>query len=299
MDITIIGANSYIARNLIANLDVKKNRLFLYDKDDFHKDGNLNYKKIDILNYGDLEKINYQSEIIYLFAGITGTAVGFSKFESFIDINEKALLKILDMYVKKKSKAKIVFPSSRLVYKGKEDTLKEDSEKEFKTLYAMNKFSCENYLKMYSDMFGLSYCIFRICVPYATRVENVSSYGTVEFFLSMAKKGEEIIIYGNGEQRRTFVHIDDLCEVLWLGAINKKCSNDIFNVGGGDVMSIKEVANCVANVYKVKIKSIQWPQEALLLESGSTVFDSSKLDSIIGKVYKRNILEWTKELKGV
>ena len=84
---------------------------------------------------------------------------------------------------KAKSTAKIVFPSTRLVYKGKDEPLLENDTKEFKTIYSINKYACEQYLKMYSDVFDIRYCIFRICVPYGSLLDGVSSYGTAEFFI--------------------------------------------------------------------------------------------------------------------
>ena len=45
----------------------------------------------------------------------------------YIDINEKYLLRFLNCYVNHKSQAKIIFPSTRLVYKGRPGLLKEES----------------------------------------------------------------------------------------------------------------------------------------------------------------------------
>ena len=75
--------------------------------------------------------------------GKTGTITGFGNYEEFIDINEKALLNILNEYRNQHSSAKIIYPSTRLVYRGDDMPLKEDAVKEFKTIYAINKYACE------------------------------------------------------------------------------------------------------------------------------------------------------------
>ncbi|MCL2661772.1 MAG: SDR family oxidoreductase [Oscillospiraceae bacterium] len=274
----IIGANSYIARNMIHVLSECKDveAVALYDCQSTHDDGAANYKQINILDEASFTDVDLDVDLIFFFAGKTGTAVSFDNYDMFIDVNEKSLLNLLSEYRKQQSRAKIIFPSSRLVYKGKEGLLSEDSEKEFKTVYAINKFACEQYLSMYAAAFGVRYCIFRVCVPYGTLVPGASSYGTAEFMLERAKSGENITLYGNGSVRRTLTYIEDLCETMLLGALSLKCENDVFNIGGENY-SLFEMASFIAERYKVAIEFEEWPELALRIESGDTVFDSGKL----------------------
>ncbi len=264
--VAVIGANSYIARNVIHQISERYPgvSLMLYDYPDTHPDRFSNYKKISILDR-------------------KGSANGFDDYDSFLDVNERALLNILSEYRSQKSSAKIVFPSTRLVYKGRPGLLDEDSEKEFKTIYAINKFACENYLKQYNNVFGVQYCIFRICVPYGTLVSGAASYGTAEFMLNKAKRGEDITLYGDGKQRRTFTYMEDLVDVLVEGGMSDRCVNDVYNVGGED-LSLREMAEMVAERYGVEVLSVPWPEVALKIESGDTVFDSSKLEGVIGRL---------------
>lgn len=294
--ISIIGANSYIARNFIKLLDKENYIVKLYDRSDKHLELLENYTMIDFNSSESIKQIDFNCDLIYIFTGKTGTLQGFNDYNTFIDVNEKILLNILTSYCENKSKAKIVFPSTRLLYKGNnKQKLNEGSENEFKTIYAMNKFACENYLKMYNEIFNVQYCIFRICVVYGTAVNNTNSYGTLEFFISQAKNGKDISIYGDGSQRRTFTHIDDLCQVLLEGGLNEKCANDIFNIGGGDDLSISYVASEIANLYGVNVNYIEWPELPRKIESGDTVLDSTKLDSILNYNYKHKFKTWIEE----
>lgn len=291
--VSIIGANSYIARNMV--LEMKRRGdfcLFLYDQQENQTDGWSEYRQIDILSEDSLESVEFECESIYVFAGITGTANGFDEYTKYITINEIGLLNILNMYRKKKSKAKIIFPSTRLVYKGVRGRLKEDAEKEFKTMYAMTKYACENYLEMYRNAYQIPYCILRICLPYGTMLPDSASYGTAEFFAARGRANEDICIYGDGEQRRTLTHIQDLTEILIQAGLNGRCVNDIYNVGGSDELSIREIAETIADIYHVGVNNVEWPEMAYKLESGDTVFDSEKLDHILGYEYKRRFRDW-------
>lgn len=294
--ICIIGANSYIGRHMI--LKIKKcdsYDLRLYDYQKEQVDGVKNYTQVNILDTDDIKKIDLNCDVIYLFAGMTGTKVGFKNYKQFIEINEIGLLNILTLYLEQKSSAKIVFPSTRLVYKGNNSLLEEDDEKEFNTIYAINKYACENYLKMYNKIFDVKYAILRICVPYGNMLPGEMSYGTAGFFKRLGEKGETISIYGEGSQRRTLIHIEDLVNVMILAGENQQCVNDVYNVGGDCNLSIKEIAEVFASIYNVSVQSKAWLEEDLKIESGDTMFDSSKLDKIISYTYMYNFQKWAQD----
>lgn len=277
--IAIIGANSYIARNVIYKIKQLKEdiTLRLYDCAETQSDGETEYTSIDIHNRESVSNINMNCDIIYMFIGKTGSADGFDNYSTFIEVNEVALLHVLDEYRKQNSKAKIIFPSTRLVYKGRPGKLIENAEKEFKSIYAINKYACETYLKQFHDVYNVKYCIFRICIPYGTLIPQASSYGTAEYMLKRAEKGENIILYGDGSVRRTLTYMGDLCDALINGAFCEQCVNDVFNIGGEDY-SLREMAGLIANKYGVNIELIDYPKIAEIIESGDTVFDSSKID---------------------
>jgi len=295
--IAVLGANGYIARNLVCVLqrDYKEYDLFLYGIEDKSVDNHNNYTQVDMTNAREIEKINLDCDIVFMFVGRTGSANGFDEYNSFIDINERTLLNLLAEYRKQGSKARIVFPSTRLVYKGKKGPQKEDAEKEFKTIYAINKYACEQYLEQYHRVYDVQYTTFRICIPYGTLIKDASSYGTAEFMLSKATKGENISLYGDGSVRRTLTYMGDLCKMLIEGALSEKCANDVFNIGGEDY-SLKEMAELIAEKYGVGIDYVPWPDVALKIESGDTVFDSEKLYHVLEETeYERKFNEWIRD----
>lgn len=286
--VAVVGANSYIARNVIYYLKESYNDVLLdlYDFADSHVDNEINYHKIDILDTKSVSTINMNCDYIFMFVGKTGSADGFDNSGLFIDVNEKSILNVLNEYRSQSSKAKIIFPSTRLVYKGSDVPLAEEAEKEFKTIYAINKYACEQYLEQYNRVYNVNYCIFRICVPYGTLIKNASSYGTAEFMLSKASNGKNISLYGDGSVKRTITHMEDLCKIIVEGAFCPKCINGIFNVGGEEY-TLKEMAEKIAEKYGVSVEYVPWPEIALKIESGSTVFDDSKLQNLGFKTQKK------------
>lgn len=292
--ITVIGANSYIARNLIHMLEAQKEgyQIKLYGREQEHADGMEHYTCVDVLDRASVRGIDFDCDMIYFFVGRTGTSKAFEDFGTFIDVNEKSLLNVMAEYVEQKSSAKLVFPSTRLVYRGTDKNLAEDSEKAFKSIYAVNKHACEMYVRLYHEMFDLQYLILRICVPYGTLIPGAGSYGTMEFMLKNAGQGKDITIYGDGTIRRTMTYIGDLCRAMIMAGVHPECKNDVYNIGGEEY-TLGELAQIVAKKYGVGVNYVPWPELALKMESGDTVFDSTKLDEMIS--YRLVSLEqWVK-----
>lgn len=296
--VAILGANGYIARNLrcILEQDYPECDIYLYGIESQSVDECKNYKSVDLTKKDSIKDIDLSCDIVFMFVGRTGSANGFDEYDSFIDINEKSLLNLLTEYRYQKSKARIIFPSTRLVYKGKPGLQKEDDEKEFRTIYAINKYACEKYLEQFHQVFNVQYTILRICIPYGTLISEASSYGTAEFMLSKAKKGENISLYGDGLVRRTLIYMGDLCKTIVEAALSENCANDVFNIGGEDY-SLKDMAELIAKKYAVGIDYVPWPDVAKKIESGDTVFDSEKLDLRINLQHSVCFADWCDTLE--
>ncbi len=294
--IVVLGANGYIARNIVYVLkrDYSDCELLLYGCEPESVDHEQNYRTVNLTDRESVRDIDLSCDIVFMLVGKTGSVQGFDDFDKFIDINERTLLNLLREYRRQQSVARIIFPSTRLVYKGHPEPIREDAEKEFKTIYAMNKYACEQYLRQFHLVYNVQYSIFRVCIPYGTLIPKASSYGTAEFMLAKATKGENISLYGAGSVRRTIIHMEDLCKTLIEGAFSENCANDVFNVGGENY-SLKEMALLIAKKYGVGVDYVPWPQIALRTESGDTVFDSSKLDRAIGSFVTHKFADWVKE----
>lgn len=299
MNILILGANGYLGRNFIklvannSNYDVVGSDIqneFIYSK-------KIKYFKLDLNNYNEIKKIDFTIfNVIIYFSGITGTSDSFSNYKDFINLNHIGFLNLLSVLSNLKIKPLVVFPSTRLVYKGKEDTLlDEDSEKEFKTVYGLSKYAGENYLKMYRNLYDVPYLVFRICVPYGNLYKDKYSYGTIGFFINQAIAQKKITIYGNGLQKRTFTHVFDIYNQIMNLIKLKSAHNTVYNIYG-ETYSIKAIASAVSKKYNAKISHLPWPNNDFRLESGDTVFNSKKIKKVINFSLNYSFKKWLSEL---
>lgn len=300
LKILVSGANGYIGAHLSKALIDKGFNVLLTDLQPFSI---INYKKyypVNMVKPKNLEAIVKDVDILFFCTGRTGTEKeGFYSPADFILGNEVTLVNLLEFMIKTSSKARVIFPSTRLLYCGNSNNkLNEDSNIEAKTIYAINKLACEKYLQSYSRCFSIDYTIFRISLPYGTQMnlERIS-YGVLPFLISRAKTGGDLKIYGDGLQKRSLIHIDDLTEILILGSLMEETNNKIFNIGGPDIMEMGRIIKAIADHYKVSCTKVPWPELSLLVESGDTVLDSSRIESLLKYKYKYRFLEWLQSQK--
>lgn len=287
MNIAVIGANGYLGKHLVAHLREAGHTPDCYD---FSEAPDCHF--LDLRSKEAVAAFSGNYDLLYYFSGLTGTDVSFEKYEDFIGVNELGLLNLLHHLRGFEKKPKIVFPSTRLVYKGVKNTpLAEDAEKEFKTIYATSKYNGELYLEMYRNLLGFDYTVFRICVPYGNLLGGNLSYGTLSFFLQKAQAGEDITLFGDGDLKRTFTHVADICRQMTIVATLPESSGQCYNIAG-ETFSLREAAEMIAGKYDVSVRFTEWPQKALLLESGDTIFDSTKIASLLQPVLTQNLSQW-------
>lgn len=290
----VIGACGFLGRHIVHHLRSR------YDIEaicyDIPVESSLpNYKQLDITYREFVSLIDLDVDYIFMFAGLTGTYSGFDAYEKYVSINEVGLLNLLDSIKNSDFRPKVIFPSTRLVYKGVDKALKEEDEKDCKTIYAANKIACEGYLNAYHDSFDIPYTIFRICIPYGNMLSSDYSFGTVGFFIKQATLGKDITLYGGGEMKRTFTHMEDLCYQIVEGAFHPESDGQIYNIGG-ETLSLHDAAQIIAQKYGVDLESVPWPMKDLRIESGHTYFDDSKIQKLLNMKPYKKLADFTSDL---
>ncbi|WP_321424504.1 SDR family oxidoreductase [uncultured Bacteroides sp.] len=290
--IAIIGGQGFIGKHISVYLKNKGISPMIYDVQDSDEP---NYRKIDISSSTSVEDVDLNVDYIFMFAGLTGTYVGFDKYQTYNAINEIGLMNLLNAIRKSEFRPKIIFPSTRLVYKGNDKPLKETDEKECKTIYAVNKIACEGILQAYHESFDIPYSVFRICIPYGNLLSTDYSFGTIGFFIKQAKAGKDITLYGGGNLKRTFTHMEDLCNQIVEGAFDSRSNGEVFNIGG-ETLSLKEAAEIIAEKYGTNVVDVPWPEKDLRIESGHTYFEDTKIRSLLNMGKYKQLRDFSKDI---
>jgi len=122
--------------------------------------------------------------------------------------------------------------------------------------YAIVKNVGEAFLRTYQREFGLNYQIFRFFNTYGP---NQSEDFVVPRFIRQAMANEDITIYGDGSQTRTFCYVDDNVEACVNAHHTGMFENDTINIGSDVECTIKELAETVINVTGSSSKLVNLP----------------------------------------
>lgn len=286
MKCLVLGARGYIGRHLQAALRAQGHQVVAAAS----RAGPAQ-SRVDVADAPTLNALDWAVDVVFLLAGVTGTSASFKDPEAYVNGNELGLLNVLQSIRLSGHRPRLVFPSSRLVYQGSNRPLAETAPLEAKTVYAANKIACEFHLRAFSNAFDIPHTIFRICVPYGNSQGSEYSFGTVGNFVRQALENKRIALYGDGSQRRTFTHVEDLCRFMVLGSASADFENGTFNIPGDD-LSLLEAAKLIGARLGAQIGFSPWPPLDLRIESGSTVFDGTQTQSRLPTVVARKMDLW-------
>jgi UDP-glucose 4-epimerase len=122
--------------------------------------------------------------------------------------------------------------------------------------YAIVKNIGEAYLKSYKQEFGLDYTVFRFFNTYGPKQ---SKDFVISKFINRALKNENIEIFGEGKQTRTFCYVDDNVEAT-INSFNKNMFvNDVVNIGSDIEMTILELAKTIIRLTNSQSKIVHLP----------------------------------------
>ena len=122
--------------------------------------------------------------------------------------------------------------------------------------YAVVKNVGESFFRSYEKVYGLPYTIFRFFNTYGP---NQSMDFVISKFLNAALKGDDITIYGDGSQTRTFCYVDDNVNACMKIFEENHALNDVINIGGAKEYKIIDVAKTIINISGSSSKIIHLP----------------------------------------
>lgn len=243
--------------------------------------------KVNISDIRDKESIKIlvqDKDIVFNLAGQVSHNDSLKDPYLDADINYIGHLNVLEAIKNYNPTAKVLYSGSRLQF-GKifSNPVSEDHPLKPLTPYALNKTAAENLYLYYHRVFGIPVVIFRIANPYGPRCQmKHSKYAIINWFIRNAMENNEIVIFGDGEQIRDYIYVEDLADAFILASVNDNISGDVFNVGSGIGTEFKEmVQRIVDKVGKGTIKHVPWPSNYLNVETGDYITDINKIKQIL------------------
>jgi UDP-glucose 4-epimerase len=267
MNNLILGGAGFIGQHLTHKLlKTRQQRVTIIDNlstskinlDNFSEYKNLfKFVEGDISKMEDKELLKHMRDHnrIFHFAGSVGVE-HIDKDPSGTLFNNNSLTnKLIPLF--KESKRHVIFSSTSEIYGNgpfnEEDCSNIGPSNKLRWGYATSKLMAEFLL----NASGVPYTIlrfFNIVGP-----GQLSDYGMVlPKFIEAAKRNEDLIVYGTGEQIRCFFHIDDATDAI-IKCTNFK--NELFNVGNDEPITINKLAKKVIKISGSSSKIVHIPYE--------------------------------------
>ncbi len=143
---------------------------------------------------------------------------------------------------------RVVFASTAAVYGASPKLPKrEDMNPDPRSPYAVAKLGGEHYASVFQELYGLETVALRFFNVFGPRQDPSSEYsGVISRFISAVLKGEQPVIYGDGEQTRDFVFVQDVVRACMLAS--KSHATGVFNVARGESTSLNQLLKVLGRI---------------------------------------------------
>lgn len=191
---------------------------------------------------------------------------------------------------------RLVFTSSGGTVYGPAQTLPipEDHPNNPLNAYGVSKLAVEKYLQMFRHLRGLDYVILRPSVPYGPRQNPLGRQGAPAVFTHHVAHGLPITIWGDGSVTRDYFYISDLVDALLLAAERPLTNQRIFNIGGGEPISLIDLLHTVEKVVGREPNIIHKP--ARDFDAPNIVLDTAQATELLGWEAKVSLEEGIAQL---
>ncbi len=251
--VLISGGAGFIGKSFTRKLLDQKIEVVLLDLNPNHHDP---FTKGAKLFKGDVRNIQAwsqlpQCDVIYHFAAPSSVILFHENLETCVDVTIKGLVNAFDWAIRTKAK-KVVYPSSGSIFNETNTACSETTYPNPANVYGKTKLSCEYIAKIYEDKVpSLGLRIFAGYGPQEQPKGRIASVATL-FLQNMLNK-KSPIIFGDGNQTRDFVYIDDIVEILYYALRNSDLTG-VLNVGSGESISFNKVVDTINSFLRLNIQ---------------------------------------------
>lgn len=221
---------------------------------------NLSIYEVDVTNTSAMAPLFKGQDIVFHLAAVVGVEETQDEPVHLLNVEVGGTASIIALAAKNKIK-RFIFASSSEVYGDSTEPMMEEGPFNPKSTYALCKLIGEHYCRAYYKKFGLEFTALRYFNSYGPRQDERF---VLSRFVKRALKGQELFIYGDGEQTRDFTYVADTVNMSLLAGAMDSGINQIFNFGTGRAVSINTLADIMLGKLnlkgKVKVSHIDYDQ---------------------------------------
>lgn len=198
-------------------------------------------------------------------------------FDEYIKYNIIITQRLLES-IKNKGVKKLIYASSSTVYGDNVGLpMSEVINPKPISLYGVTKLAGETLSQYYGHAYGIEVSILRFFTTYGPNQRPDMAFHK---FIRDIIGGKTIDVYGDGTQKRDFIYIDDVCDII-TNSIEHNIYDEVINVGGGEALSVNDSIKLIEKLLnkKAKVKYVEPNIEEQIITHACI----KKLDKIIIK----------------
>jgi len=194
----------------------------------------------DILDFKALKRAMKGAEVVFHNAAKVSIRNSFDNLYDDANVNVMGTINVLRSMRDLKAK-KIIYASSMAVYGRNPLPVREDGLLEPVSPYGAGKLASEKYCLLMSEFSGFDCVALRYFNTYGPRQTFTPYVGVITIFTNRLLQGKTPVVFGSGEQKRDFIHVDDIVEANIL-SMRRNIRQAVVNVGTGKGTTVNEIA---------------------------------------------------------
>jgi UDP-glucose 4-epimerase len=255
----------------------------------FNIDGVEDRVRVNIADVRDANGMQYLvrgQDFLFNLAGQVSHIDSMTDPMTDLEINCKSQLSILEACRKVNSSIRIVYASTRQIY-GKPSHLPADENHPVHPtdVNGINKASGEMYHRIYGEVYGLRTTALRLTNTYGPRqLLKHNRQGFTGWFVRKVILGEEILLFGDGEQKRDFNYVDDVVEAFLVAGASRDAQGNVYNLGADPPTSLREFVELLFEAYggKPNYRLVPFPEDRRRIDVGDFYTDYRKIQRALG-----------------
>jgi nucleoside-diphosphate-sugar epimerase len=181
--------------------------------------------------------------------------------------------------------ARVVYAGTRQVY-GQHESLPVDECHPIQPLdfNGVHKHAATQYHLLLTRRGDLDCIVLRLSNVYGPRMAiHLAHQGFLGAYFRMALEGKPILVYGEGEQLRDPVHVEDVVDAFLRCGCAGEPRHRIFNIGGSQALSLQEIARTMASSSRgCQIQHVPFPEKLRSIDIGSYYSDTRRAQRELG-----------------
>ena len=246
----------------------------------------LNVNISDVRDEHSLRHLVRGQDVLFNLAGQTSHIDSMEHPYTDLEINCRSQLSILEACRHHNPDVRVVFASTRQIY-GRPEYLPVDEAHRLAPVdvNGINKLAGEGYHLLYGDVYGIPVSVLRLTNTYGPRMRVKDARQTfLGYWFRRLLSGEELLVFGDGRQRRDFNYVDDVVRALLIAATRDEAVGQAYNLGDTRVVDLAELARLLVEIggRGGGFRIVPFPSDRAAIDIGDYYADFSKIQHELG-----------------